>query len=279
MRCRLSSPTRVWLLVAATLSLCFAQSPSVPMPVPPAPAPASDPGNSAAQVVSMTGSVSVLKDSQPWALYQGSWVQPGKVIVTGPDSFAVFRVASDGSTFEVFPNSKVTFRNTPGNWKDLLDLVLGRVRLHIQKLGGQPNRNRVQTPTALISVRGTVFDVVMEDEYTTLVSVEEGQVEVRHLLVASEPRLVNAGEYIRVFKTQPLARNTVDKGSLLQRVMHAAADAYYTIIYNSRIGGNGGGVPSPRGPGRPGDTPADPPPPPPPGDPGASPPPPPPPGP
>ena len=56
----------------------------------------------------------------------------------------------------------------------------GRVKVHIQKLGGQPNNNRVTTPTAVISVRGTIFDVSVEDGESTLVAVEEGLVEVRH---------------------------------------------------------------------------------------------------
>src|SRR6266545_2712051 len=75
----------------------------------------------AARVVSMTGRVSVLRDSTPWALDVGSVIQPQQVIVTGPDGLARLEV-SDGSTFDVFPNSRVTFRATRSNWKDLLDV-------------------------------------------------------------------------------------------------------------------------------------------------------------
>ena len=103
----------------------------------------------AAKVTQLTGQVSVLKDSTPWALQVGSVVQVRQVILTGGDGFAIFQV-SDGSTFEVYPNSRVVFRANPSNLKDLLDLVLGRVKVHIQKLGGQPNNNRVTTPTAVI---------------------------------------------------------------------------------------------------------------------------------
>src|SRR5262245_25623234 len=98
----------------------------------------------AAKAVQVSGQVSVLKDSTPWALSPGSQVQVRQVILTGADGYAVFQV-SDGSTFEVFPNSRVTFRANPSNWKDLLDLWLGRVKVHIEKLtGGQPNLNRVR---------------------------------------------------------------------------------------------------------------------------------------
>src|SRR5215470_9753804 len=128
----------------------------------------------AAKVMSLNGDVSVLRDSNRWVLNVGDEVQTRQVIVTGPDGYAKFQV-SDGSTFEVYPNSNIVFRKNPGNWRDLLDVLVGRVKIHIQKWGGQPNNNRILTPTAVISVRGTTFDVgVDDDDETTIVSVEEG---------------------------------------------------------------------------------------------------------
>lgn len=247
-------------LVLVSLAPCFAQIGSP---------------ESAARVLQLTGQVSIIRDNVPWALHPGDLVQVRQMIKTGADGFAVLEVA-DGSTFEVFPNSHVVFRENPGNWKDLLDLVLGRVKLHIQKLGGRPNPTSVHTPTAVISVRGTVFDVSMEDGDTTLVSVEEGQVAVRHRLQPqAEPKLVNAGEYIRVYRNQPLANKSVDKGAAMQRGLRALADVFYTILYRSP-GSTGGRAPVPGGGGtpQPGDTGSTPPPPP--ADGGATPPPPPP---
>jgi len=198
----------------------------------------------AARVTSLTGQVSVLRDSAPWVLNVGDQVKPRQIIVTGADGFAVFQV-SDGSTFEVFPNSRMVFRDNPGNWKDLLDIFIGRVKVHIQKLGNQPNYNRVRTPTAVISVRGTIFDVnVEDDDATTLVLVEEGQVEVRHsLLPQGGSKLLNAGEFVRVYKNQPLSAATFDKGSVLRRVMDAAREAVWVAITRSPAGGSSGGSP------------------------------------
>jgi hypothetical protein len=197
--------------------------------------------NGAAQVVTLNGQVSVLRDSSPWALNIGDSVRPQQIIITGSDGYALLKV-SDGSTFEVFPNSRVVFRNTPGNWKDLLELFLGRVKVHIQKFGGQPNYNKVRTPTAVISVRGTIFDVVVEDEEaTTLVSVEEGQVGIRHLLLPQkEDKILNAGESLRVFKNQPLTARTVDKSGVARGALRAAADAMYEIMYRTSHGAAGG---------------------------------------
>lgn len=256
------------LIAAATLSVCPAQSlPSA--------------NTSAAKVIQCTGQVSVLKDSYPWALQIGDTIQVRQIVITGPDGFAQFQV-SDGSYFEVYPNSRATFRNNPGNLRDLIDLWIGRVKVHIEKIGGQPNPNNVRTPTAVIAVRGTTFDVAVEDaQDTTLVSVEEGLVAVQHaLLPRGDPKLVGAGEYIRVYKNLPLASKRLDKGSVIQSALRAVSDALYTVIYRTP-GSAGGRIPVPGstggGPQMPGDTQTTPPPPPPPpGDPGATPPPPPP---
>jgi len=199
-----------------------------------------------ARVVTLNGQVSVLRDDSPWVLNAGDSVKQHQIIVTGSDGFAVFQV-SDGSTFEVFPNSRVVFRDNPGSWRDLLDLFLGRVKVHIQKLGGQPNYNRVRTPTAVISVRGTVFDVAIEDQDdTTLVSVEEGQVGVRHLLKPGPEIILNEGESIRVFKNQPLAASNVDKSSIIRGLLRQTEQALYQVIYRGRLPGTGtsGGCPT-----------------------------------
>jgi ferric-dicitrate binding protein FerR (iron transport regulator) len=202
----------------------------------------------AAKVVSLTGQVSVLRDSGPWALNPGDSIKPRQIIITGADGFAVFQV-SDGSTFEVYPNSRLVFRDNPGNWKDLLDIFIGRVKLQVQKFGGQPNLNRVRTPTAVISVRGTIFNVDVEDDDATTVLVEEGQVEVRHMLLPQgSPKLLNAGEWIRVYRNQPLASKSFDRGSLLQQALSAVREAIWVAV--SRTSGGttgGGGVPVPGG--------------------------------
>ncbi len=257
--------TRSWMAVsllamAATSTVSFGQL----LPT--------DSGNYAAKVVSLTGSISVLKDSQAWALSEGDLVQVRQIIISGPDGHAIFQV-SDGSTFEVFPNSHLTFRKNPGNWRDLIDVLVGRVKIHIQKWGNQPNPNRIYTPTAVISVRGTTFDVMVnDDDESTVVEVEEGQVAVQHaLLPRGGPKLVNAGESITVYKNQPLEAHLIDKGTVARHVLRALMDAVSTSMSNGTHGtgvpgaGSGGGT----GGGTSGDTqrpdppPAPPPPPPP----------------
>jgi FecR protein len=185
--------------------------------------------DAAAKVVEMTGDVSALRDSERWALNVGDLVQAQQIILTGPDGYAKFQT-SDGSTFEVYPSSNVIFRKNPGSLRDLLDLFVGRVKVHIQRLGGEPNPNRIMTPTAVISVRGTIFDVsINDDDETTIVSVEEGSVEVRHALKPGAAKIVNAGETLHVYRDEPLAKSLIDKNELLHRIVRGLGDAAYRI--------------------------------------------------
>ena len=213
-------------LVAATAAVCSAQLFS------------SSPPETRAKVIVLQGQVSVLRDSTPWVLNVGDTVQLQQVIVTGSDGFAQFQV-SDGSTFNVYPNSNVVFRNSPGNLRDLIDVLVGRVKVHIQKWGGQPNPNTIRTPTAVISVRGTTFDVSVDDnDETTVVTVEEGIVDVRHALRPGNTKTLNAGDEIHVYRDQPLAKSVVDKGAVMQRVLGAVRDAVYTVMTNPTHAGS-----------------------------------------
>ncbi len=262
---------RAGLFFALTAVVCLAQ---ISLPG------GGSPG--AARAVSLAGQVSTFNDGQTWALSAGDQIRVGQIIESGPDGYAVFEV-SGGSTFEIYPNSRVVFRRTPGNLKDLLDVVIGRVKIHIQKLGGQPNFNRVLTPTAVISVRGTTFFVEVEDhDATTLVLVDEGLVEVQHAQHPGPTKLLGAGEWLRVYRNVPLATARVGRDSVLRAAFRILGDTLSTAVNRgprvalgrSPIPGSGGGVTLP------GDTGAGLPPPPPlPGDTGGSaPPPPPPPG-
>src|SRR6185295_11629537 len=206
-----------------------------------------DASNYAAKVVTSTGQVSVLKDFQQWALSAGDSVQVTQRIVTGSDGHAILQV-TDGSTIEVYPNSQFVFRQNPGNWRDLIDVFLGKVRVHIEHLGTVPNPNRVITPVAVISVRGTTFDVtVNDDDEATTVEVEDGTVEVRHNLLGGNTAVVNAGEIFRVYRNEPIAQR-MDKGNAARQVLRFAVNVIAIVGRSSGPGkitlpGGGGGGP------------------------------------
>jgi ferric-dicitrate binding protein FerR (iron transport regulator) len=215
------------LLLAVTASVCLAQLPSS--------------ANTVATAVSVQGQVSILKDGHVlWAVSVGDKIPLQTPITTGPNGHAIFQV-SDGSTFEVYPNSLATFRNNPGGLRDLIDLWEGRIRVHIEHLLG-PNPNNVRTPTAVISVRGTTFDVTVDDDTeTTQVDVEEGIVDVHHALLYGDQTLTD-GQSVRVYRNVPLASAGLDKSNLAKRLGHVLMDAAMTLANrNAKIGVGGSG--------------------------------------
>ena len=187
------------LLLAATLMVCLTPLRAQDM--------------AAAKVVTLVGDVSCLKDGptgNKWALNEGQSIQARWIIKTGKDGYAKFQV-SDGSTFEVFPNSEVTFRQDPGNWTHLLNVWIGHIKVMIQHLPGVANPNNVTSPTAVISVRGTIFDVRVDQEATTQVWVEEGLVSVEDPVQGPEVMV------------QPGFQTTVKRGHVDQQISNADA--------------------------------------------------------
>jgi len=205
----------------------------------------SDAGHYAAKVVTLAGQVSIMKDFQPWALSAGDSIQVTQRIVTGADGHALLQV-SDGSTIEVYPNSTFVFRQNPGSWRDLIDVFLGKVRVHIEHLGTTPNPNRVLTPVAVISVRGTTFDITVDDDdEATTVEVEDGTVEVRHALLSGNAAVLNAGEVFRVYRDEPIAQR-MDKGNAARQALRIVVNVIAIVGRSSGPGkitlpGGGGG--------------------------------------
>ena len=223
----LSRTVRI-LLAAVAAAVCLAQ-PHLP--------------DYSAKVIEQVGQVSALGGLGLQALFPNDAVKPQQTIVTGPDGYARFQV-SDGSTFEVFANSKVVFREHLGNFEEILNITIGRVKVFIQHLNGLPNYNKVSSPTAVISVRGTVFDVKVEDDDgTTLVSVDEGLVHVRNATAPGEGVFVNPGESITVYRNQPLALRQIDKGAAVREALRAVRD----IMIQTGLGRNRGPLGLPGG--------------------------------
>ena len=210
----------------------------------------SDAPQHAAKAMTVEGRVSVLRKLEEIPISVGDTIQSKETVVTGVDGHALFQV-SDGSSFEVFPNAKVIFRNSPPNWKDLLDVLAGRVRVLIQQKNNKPNHNRVITPTAVISVRGTTFEIDVDGDETTLIQVEEGSVEVQHaLLPVGQRRILGPGESLRVYRNEPIARGKWNTGDVFKAALRIAIDA---AVVASRPGG-APGIGTIGGPGPVGDT-------------------------
>ena len=73
---------------------------------------------------------------------------------TGPGGTLTVELR-DGTFMIIYQNSAITIQE-PGapNWIKLINGVMGKVRFHIQRLGGKRNPHGPGTATALIAVRG-----------------------------------------------------------------------------------------------------------------------------
>ncbi len=197
-----------------------------------------------ARVLTMSGRVSVERAGDLWVLMPEQTVKAGQVVVTGPDGYATLEL-SDHSTIEVFPNSRLVFRANRFNLHDLLDLYLGKVRLRIQRLVNDEQFYRVTSPTAVISIRGTVLEVEVDLAEDTLVYVETGSVLVRHRLLPGGDVLVESGQSLRVVQSVPLtAANKTIPLAVIGRIVQIASE---TIARVDGLGGKskgGSGTPS-----------------------------------
>ena len=196
-------------------------------------------GAETARIATLSGRVSVERaGGELWALMPGQTITAGQVVVTGPDGYAELEL-SDHSQIEVFPNSRLIFQANRFNWRDLLDLYLGKIRLNIQRLSNEDAPYRVTTPTAVISIRGTVLDVDVASPEETVVRVETGSVRVRHRLIPGKEVIVESGQSVQVFANTPLAAAKIAVPILaVGRVVRAVVD---TLAAMDRPGGTPSG--------------------------------------
>jgi len=159
----------------------------------------------ALKVSSVTGTVQWRAVSSPSfrPLTSSQPVQVGDEVRTGPDAQLILEVP-DGSYMVVSENSKLIVEDFwGGNLRSLMNLMVGKVRFYVQRLGGRPNPYRVTTPTALIAVRGTTFEVTIDETQIAEVRCLEGRVSVETvglpnrevILEPGRKTLVRPGEY------------------------------------------------------------------------------------
>ena len=128
-------------------------------------------------------------------------LRAGDTIITGKNGRLVLGL-SDGSQAVIAPKTTVVIKDLSQSPRTLFNVIRGKTRVHIEKLGGQPNPYRVNTPTAVIAVRGTIFDVLV-DGNETRVFLHEGQVAVTNLNMPDQPILLFAGQMTKVLMQRP----------------------------------------------------------------------------
>ena len=116
---------------------------------------------------------------------------PGSVIETAKGSTVLTLL--DGSQVQIKPHSRVTLKDPAEENHFSLELFLGKLAAKIQKKIGSTPSFRMGTPTAVITVRGTSFEVEVNKKGRTDIYVYQGIVEVFGLGTNLPPVLLQPG--------------------------------------------------------------------------------------
>jgi hypothetical protein len=157
-------------------------------------------GSIEARVTNVRGHALISRQANaPSDIARGVMVEPGDQIDTRAGGRVTIELG-DGSLVIIQPGSLVVVRDfrSASSLRELLQIVVGRVRVRINHLGGRPNPYRINSPTASIAVRGTEFSVAVEPRGDTQVVVYEGLVEVFSLTNPRHPVLVQPGHGVLV---------------------------------------------------------------------------------
>jgi FecR protein len=135
-------------------------------------------------------SVTVTTPSRQIPAETGLIARSGDRVQTGWFSYALIASEQHRAKFEIFSSTEVQLAGgTPGV---ILSLERGHLHAIFDKITGSEPRI-VQTPGALLAVRGTQYDVNVDNGGHTTLNVTDGVVEVRSGL-REEPLFVRAGE-------------------------------------------------------------------------------------
>jgi hypothetical protein len=155
-----------------------------------------------AKVLASEGQVEIQREAsgklsvQKVAFKVDGALRAGDTIITGKNGKLVLGL-SDGSQAVIAPKTTVIIQDLSKSPRTLFQMLKGKTRIQIEKLGGQPNPYRVNTPTAVIAVRGTIFDVLVEEDETQ-VFLHEGEVAVINQSLPDQAVFLTAGLMTRV---------------------------------------------------------------------------------
>lgn len=162
-------------------------------------------------VVEVSGTVNVTRDGASYKAYPGMVLQEGYEITTGEDSYA--RFVLDGDKYaKLEAGSKVVFETVgaAGSGKTRIRLESGSVTGEIVNPLGKDEEFVINTPNAVLAVRGTYFRIdirLNEDgEFVTEVLTYGGTVASRRVFpdgtMSREEVLITAGEKAVICMTE-----------------------------------------------------------------------------
>src|SRR6476661_3266776 len=171
-----------------------------------------------ATISDFKGKVSIQLPTQAFAAPVRGEVLPPDSTVSTDDGRLLLRL-SDGSDVLVRPHTKLLLKQPETSGWKYFQLLIGRVRTQIQKRTRGSPAFQIGTPSAVISVRGTKFDVEVDRRGFTEVDVDEGVVELEAVTGRGTSVMITAGFSSRVgMETGPeIPRPTQDLRPQLDR--------------------------------------------------------------
>jgi hypothetical protein len=150
-----------------------------------------------ATISDFKGKVSIQLPAQAFAAPVRGEILPPDTTVSTDDGRLLLKL-SDGSDVLVRAHTKLLLKQPEASGWKYFQLLMGRVRTQIQKrMGGSP-AFQIGTPSAVISVRGTKFDIEVDRRGFTEVDVDEGVVELEAVTGRGQSVLITAGFSSRV---------------------------------------------------------------------------------
>ncbi len=170
-----------------------------------------------AKVIELKGEVQVQLPSQSIVPASREMILPAGTSIQTKKGSALLSL-QDGSEVLVKGNSSVLLKSPYESEHRYFEVLMGKIRAAVKKrLQGAPSF-RLGTPTAVITVRGTQFEVAVGKNFTTEVTVYEGLVEVSGMNYQGPPLLLGPGFFVNVPRTgipsQP--RRTIQSDDRLQ---------------------------------------------------------------
>lgn len=160
-----------------------------------------------ARVLSSSGPVEIQRCAQGQTEFSkisygaGDELAAGDVIKTFKGGRLVLGL-TDGSQAVIGEQTVVEIADLSRSPRTIFNVLRGKTRVKIEKLGGRPNPYRVNTPTAVIAVRGTVFDVLVSGRETRVL-VHEGEVAVSNQASPGVQVVLPQGWSTRVHEGRP----------------------------------------------------------------------------
>ena len=128
-----------------------------------------EPVERSAEILDLTGEVMVSSmDGEMIPAEVGMTLTQGDIISTGVDSWAYLSLAgTDTASVELDAGSEMLISELimdeeAGTQQTLLDLAIGKILITAQKIHSEDSKFQVKTPTSVVGVRGTTFQVEVE---------------------------------------------------------------------------------------------------------------------